>query len=69
MKEEIKIIVGKSDKLGLIIDKDAMFYLATKCQPRPKGAPKGLKRLIRIRANIFRNLEAFNKEIKRHRLV
>ena len=52
--------------ITLNVPNEALAVLAL-IQPNEKGAVKGEKRIIRIRKNLFRELSALNKEIKRHR--
>lgn len=54
------------NEVGLLISRRAAAILAT-TPPEEKGASKKLKRLIRIRRNVFRELQALNKELSRHR--
>lgn len=55
----------KTDSLGLAID-EKINYLMLITPLNPKGQPKDLKRFIRIKRNLIREMRAFNKEARRH---
>lgn len=54
-----------SKKVGIIVSKGAIDILWA-VPSKEKGTRKHLKRLIRIRKNVFREIEALNKELQRH---
>jgi hypothetical protein len=56
--------VNKDDYAGVVIKDDHNFLLAT-TPLTPRGLPKQQKRLARIKRNLFRELQAFNKEMRR----
>jgi len=53
-------------KVGLTMNSEALSILIM-IAPYSKTMPKVDRRLARIRLNLLRELEAFNKELKRHR--
>ncbi len=53
-----------SDYAGLVFDDNKWFLQAT-TPANPKGLPKSRKRLARIKHNLLRELNAFNKEMRR----
>ena len=60
------IVENKPDEaLSLAVDWGKYGYLMAVTPLQPKGQPRHLQRLIRIKRNLLRELEAFNKEIKR----
>lgn len=61
----IEFVEKSSKKVGLLIPRGAMEILMC-VPPKEKGSQKTLRRLIRIRKNVFRELEALNKELRRH---
>ena len=55
-------------KVSLDITSEVMGVLAmTPPIDQIKTAPKKVRRLMRIRANLFRELKALNKELRRHK--
>lgn len=61
----VEIIETGKKEVGLVVSKKAANVLAF-VSPKEKAEPKKFRRLVRIRQNIFRELEAMNKELKRH---
>lgn len=56
---------SKKDLIGLYVEPKA--YLAMAMIPiKPRGELRSVQRLVRIKRNLFRELESLNKEIKRH---
>ena len=53
-----------SDYAGIVFGEGHDFLQAT-TPLSPKGLPRRYKRLARIKRNLFRELEAFNKEVRR----
>lgn len=53
-------------KVTLAISREAIAVLMM-VPPYQKGSPKNTRRLSRIRANVFREIEALNKELQRHK--
>lgn len=56
----------ESDLIGVDVSQKALEILM-RVPPKIKGSPKKLRRLIRIRHNLFREVEALNRELRRHR--
>ena len=56
-----KIVIEENKKVSLAISYDAMAILAV-TPSNEKGSPEKFRRLIRIRKNLVRELDALNKE-------
>lgn len=54
----------KEDYAGLVLEESKSYIMAT-TPLNPKGLSKQQKRLARIKRNLFRELKAFNKEMRR----
>lgn len=61
----VEFIEKPSKAIGLLIPRGALDILIA-VPSKEKGSRKTLRRLIRIRRNVFRELEALNKELRRH---
>lgn len=60
-----KVVLDTKDSIALAVDDKALHILAM-TQQYSKGASRSKKRLIRIRLNLLRELDALNKELRRH---
>lgn len=58
------IRINKSDYAGLDLKDDKWWIMAT-TPMNPKGVQKPYKRLARIKRNLYRELNALNKEMRR----
>ncbi len=61
-----EVSINETDEIKILISDRVMTVLGF-IPKYEKGAPQKVKRLIRIRKNLFRELAALNKEIKRHK--